>query len=170
MLFFISENYRKSIEPLRLSEAEALGDVAQLRARVADAQEKIAEVRAREKDVVRIRAEIDQAQEVLPPGSPIDSFPDWVREHFAHYGVGTVQVRRVSARDVQDASGYERASWSVDVPIDETGRSVPKLLRAVADVDRGNLFLRVHDFEIRDDTEKPGARVGFLNIETVLRR
>jgi hypothetical protein len=169
-LLLIAEDYRKSVAPLRKRQAEALRDVARLGKRIADAQKSIAGIRTRETEVDRIRDGIDKAQAGLPPGSAGDAFPAWVKEHFAHCGITVPAVRLDSVQDEPGVSGYERGLWSVDLPIDEAGRNIASLLGAVADLDQRDSFVRVLEFEIRPDPEKPGARLGSLNLATVLRK
>jgi hypothetical protein len=170
VLLLMSEDYRRSVGPLRQRETESLRDARELRERVAGAQKAIAEIRAREMDLARLWDEIDRAQADLPPGAASVSFPAWVRDHFAHSGIGMPQVRLNAAQDEPNASGYERGFWSVALPIDVTGRNLPTLLVAVADMDEQNAFVRVLDFEIRPDPENPGVRLGVLNLATVLRK
>jgi len=169
-LVLIAEDYRKSVAPLRQRQAELLRDVARFGKRVADAQKSIAGIREREMDLDRIRNEIDTVQAGLPPGSVSDAFPAWVKEHFAHCGIVVPVVRLDSTQNEPGTSGYERGLWSVDLPIDEAGRNIANLLGAVADLDQRDSFVRVLEFEIRPDPVKPGARVGSLNLATVLRK
>lgn len=170
VLLLISEDYRKSVAPLRQRETETLRDARELRERVADAQKTIAENRARRMDAEGIRGEIEQAQADLPSGSAGVAFPAWVKEQFGRSGIGVPVVRLTAAQDEPNASGYERGFWSVDLPIEDADRNVTKLLVVVADMDRENSFVRVLDFDIYPDPEKPGSRVGSLNLATVLRK
>lgn len=170
VLLLISEDYRRSIAPLRQRETETVRDARELRKRVEEAQATIAEIRALEMDVNGIRTEMDRAQADLPSGSAIASFPTWVKDRFAHSGIGVPLVRLTAAQDEPNALGYERGFWSVVLPIEEAGRNIPKLLTTVAEMDQQNSFVRVLNFEIRPDAEKPGGRVGLLNLATVLRK
>lgn len=170
VLLLISEDYRKSIAPLRQKEAEATRDAKELRERIVDADIAIVEIRARGMDLEHMRGETDRAQAELPEGSVRVSFPAWMKDHFAHSGLGISTIRLTAAQDEPNGSGYERGFWSVSVPIDEAGRNIPKLLVAVADMDQQNSFLRVLDFEIRLDAGKQGERVGLLTLGTVLRK
>jgi hypothetical protein len=170
VVMLISQHYTDSIAPLCQRETESMKAARKLRERIADAEKKIAEIRVQKMDVARIRSEIDQAQADVPPGSVIESFPAWVKEHFAHFGIVVLLVHQDAARNEPNASDYERGSWTVNLPIDEAGLNVPKLLSAVADIDQRSAFVRVLEFEIRSNPEKPGGRVGFLNLATVLRK
>ena len=170
VLLLISENYRNSVAPLRQLETETLGEAASLEKRIADAQKTMAGIRERETEVDRIREEIGKVQAGLLPESAGDAFPAWVKEHFAHCGVVVPAVRLDSTQAEPDASGFERGLWSVDLPIDDAGRNIANLLGAVADLDQRNSFVRVLGFEIGPDPGKPGARVGLLNLATVLRQ
>jgi hypothetical protein len=170
VLLVISEHYRRSVAPLQERESETLSEAGRLRERIADAQKTIAEIREKETEVARIREEIDQAQADFAPGLPIDAFPAWVKERFAQSGMVVHGVRLEGAQDEPDASAYERGSWSLEIPVEEAGRNIATMLGAVADIGERHSFVRVLDFEIRPNPEKPGARVGTLSLETVLRK
>jgi hypothetical protein len=169
-LLLISEDYRKSVAPLRQRATDTLRDAGRFGKRIADVQKTIAAIRQRETDVDRIREEIDKAQAGLAPGSAGGAFPAWVKEHFAHCGIVVPAVRLDVVQDEPGASSYERGLWTVDLPIDEAGRNLASLLGAVADLDQRDSFVRVLEFEIRPDPRKPGARVASLNLATVLRK
>ena len=159
-----------SLDMLRNREAAALREIADLSGRIEKAEEVLASGRDEQGEADRIESELKRLQGELPTGSAMVSLPAMVKGHFESRGVPVQVIRLNTTREEPEIPGYERDFWSVAIPIEEAGRNMTKFLRAVADLDRENPFLRILELAVRPDPVNPGRRLATLNVTTLVQK
>lgn len=162
--------YAQSIAPLRQREKEARHSIAALKGQLADAREPIGAVRELEARVSRERGELNSLLKDLPAGSAMIWLPELVKGHFGSFGIAVEVVRLNTAVEEPGLPGYQRVYWSVALPIGEAARNVTGLLRAVAELEQQNSFVKVLDFSVQPNPENPGLRMGALNVAALVRK
>lgn len=162
--------YRSAIAPQRERESEMRRSVAALKAQIASGRRVIGEIQELETRLTRERRELASERGDLPAGSAMIWLPELVKEHFGRLGITVWLVRLNTTQEQANIPGYDRAFWSVALPVKEKGREVAKLLRAVADLERQNFFIRVLDFVIRPDPENPDGPVASMNLTALVRK
>jgi hypothetical protein len=163
-------SYAQSIAPFQQREREARSAALDLRARIGNARVAIEDFRKFESDSQEIRRQISQLGQDLPEGAAATWMPEMLKTHFAAFGLDASIVRLNTVRDEPDLPGFNRAYWSVGVPLAEAAGNEARSLLAVAEFEKQHPFVRVLDFAIRPDPERPAARIALLNVAALIRK
>ncbi len=156
--------YKHFILPLEIHEVELANQTTATRERTEEARRTIKEIRAKEHDAELARTELGRLENRLPSGSAMVWLPELVKAHFGGFGIAVPLIRLNTSRDEPELPGYCRGYWSVALPVDGTGQNIPTLLLAMAELEQQNSFIRVLDFAIRTNPERPNGRVASLNV------
>jgi hypothetical protein len=157
--------HKASVIPLRKKEAQLTGSLPDLKKRNQNVQRTIGEIEGMKREAGFVRSEITRLEREVEAGGAVVWLPPLVREHFSRFGISGPASSVKTVRDDPENPGFERSLWHVRVPVDPESRNIPALLRAIADLDQRNSFVRVADFMIREDWNDATQRVAVLNLD-----
>lgn len=161
--------YSTQISPLRERERTTRHRIAELSGEVQGARRAMEEMRAQEGQATEARAEVDRWNQDYPAGSATAWVPELVESHFARFGIDVAIVRLNTTLEEPELPGYDRAYWSVGMPIAEANKARASLL-AAAEFEQQYRFVRLLDFAIQPDPHDVSRRIAVLNLSALIRK
>ncbi len=161
--------YVRSIAPLLLQETEILGEVGDLKGRIAGARQTLAETLAQEEDIEQARGELMRMKDDRPAGAAEVWVPGLVQPYLRRFGFEKLVTRKNTALKEPHLPGYERIYWCLSVPLQSVPNELTNLLTAIADLEQAEPSVRVVDLVIRPDPDDSSARTAGLTFSTLLR-
>jgi hypothetical protein len=96
-------------------------------------------------------------------------FPERLKAHLRKFEISNADIRLNSEVPEPGVKGFKRTYWHVHLPPQDGLLGVVPLLRAVAEIEREERFVRVLDCSVLAGSEELRRPGGTLNIEALIR-
>lgn len=162
--------FRLVIAPIQYRERQVRTEIANFRRQISDAQKTLKGIQDLEMKSASTRSELHRLDSEFPDTPPVVWIPERMRQHFGHFGFVELNTRVKAASDEPELPGYQRISWSMDIPMQNITKQIGGLLLAVADLEQTLRIARVADIAIQADANEPGPRTAVVTFSTLLRK
>ena len=162
--------FSHSIAPLRSQAKESTRKIGELQEQLDSVSKTLRRIKDAEQQTGEARASLNRRLSEFPHESAMSAIPKDIRKHFSGFGLPPSVIRLNTAQPEPNLPGWQRAYWSVGLPIAKTDSNLTALLLAVAELDRREPFVNVVDFAVQPYPENPGRRVASLNIMALIRQ
>jgi hypothetical protein len=159
-----------AIAPLEARAKESSARIEELRDEISTSSKVLHDVKEAAQLAGEVRAELNRQTGDRREEAAMMTFPDAIKEHFSGFGLPPSVVRLNTVQREAHLTGYERAYWSIGLPVSSTDKNLTGLLLAVAAFDRRDTLTKVVDFVLQPNPENPGERIASVNIVALIRK
>ena len=162
--------YSQSLAPLSRQAEESARKLGKLREQLDSANKALRCIKDAEQEAGEARASLNRQLSERSHDSVMVAFPQSITKHFAGFGLPPSVIRLNTIQPEPQLAGYQRAYWSVGLPISKQDANLTGLLLAVAEFDRQVRFGKVVDFTLQPDPEDPHGHIASVNIVALIRK
>lgn len=161
--------YGQELAPHYASEAEQSAAVTALADKLHRTRLAIRDAQRAEQRVAPALRELEDLRRPIPAGPAATWFPALLTDHLSKFQLTASGIRLVALRQDQKQPGTERGYWSVGISAGPRGQEIGKILLAVADLETRYPFMRLVNFSIDPNPEKPGERIAAVNVTSLIK-
>lgn len=158
------------IAPSHERERQIRTETAKVRQQIADGRNTLMEIRSLEIQTNIARNQLQRLDSEYPSSPAVVWIPERVQQHFGRSGFAELKTTVKNALNEPQLPGYERVSWSIEIPMQNVTRQMGGLLLAVADFEEKERIVRVADIAIEADAREPGSHAAVVHFSTLLRK
>lgn len=158
------------IAPMQERERDIRAEIASLREKIAAGRNTMMEIKNLEIKSTGAQKELQRLDDELPTSPPVVWIPEHIKQHFGRSGFAEVIIRQKTALAEPEFPGYQRISWSMDIPMKNVAQQIGSLLLAVSELEETERIVRVGDIAIQADAPQSGLRAASVTFSTLVRK